>query len=99
MKGPWNWNPALYAAWPAVFFGYVLDRDLDLTFPWFKGITFKDNNVDIPADAVQTRNLGGYWPPLSSFQSGIPFGPVPPEPVAAQIFFFSPASVAWREFP
>jgi hypothetical protein len=99
MKGPWNWNPALYAAWPAVFFGYVLDRDLDLNFPWFKGITFKDNNVDIPADAVQTRNLGGYWPPLSSFQSGIPFGPVPPEPVAAQIFFFSPAAVAWRQFP
>jgi len=99
LKGPWRWNPGKYSDYPAILFAYVLDRDLDMSLPWFKGITFKDNNFDIPTDTFQTRNLGGYWPPLSSFQSGQPFGPVPAEPVASQVFFFSTAAVAWKQFP
>lgn len=99
LKGPWRWNPGKYADWPAILFAYYLDRDLSMTFPWFKGITFKDNTLDIPSGAEQTKNLGGYWPPSGSYQPGQPEGPVPAEPVASQVFFFSPASVAWRQFP
>jgi hypothetical protein len=95
LKGPWRWNPGKYNDWRATFFAYYLDRDLDMDLPWFKGITFKDNTVEIPADADQVKNLGGYWPPSGSIQPGMPEGPVPAEPVAQQIFFFATASVAW----
>ena len=95
MKGPWNWNPALYGPWPPVFFAYVLDRDLDMTTPWFKGITFSGNTIEL-GEASQTTNLGGYWPPSGSVQSGQPAGPVPAEPVASQIFFFGTAAVLWQ---
>lgn len=94
MKGPWNWNPGKYNPWPATFFAYYLDRDLDMNLPWFKAITFKDNSLDLNG-ADQTRNLGGYWPPSGSIQPGAPVGPVPAEPVASQIFFFAAASVQW----
>ena len=97
LKGPWNWNPGKYGPWPATLFAYVLDRDLDMNQLWFKGITFKDNSIDL-AGYAQTTNLGGYWPPSGSFQSGQPAGPVPAEPVASQIFFFDPAAVAWVRF-
>ena len=92
MKGPWNWNPGLYGPWPATFFAYYLDRDLDMSLPWFKGITFKDNDMTIPEGAEQVKNLGGYWPPSGSLQPAVPTGPVPNEPVASQIFFFSNSS-------
>ena len=94
LKGPWNWNPGKYGPWPATLFAYYLDRDLDMTQQWFKGVTFKDNSIDL-AGSAQTTNLGGYWPPSGSIQSGQPVGPVPAEPVAQQIFFFNPAAVAW----
>jgi hypothetical protein len=95
MKGPWNWNPGLYPPWPATMFAYYLDRDLDMAKPWFKSISFKDNAIDL-AGSEQTTNLGGWWPPSGSIQSGQPVGPVPAEPVASQIFFFkTAATVAW----
>lgn len=95
LKGPWRWNPGKYSDWPAIMFAYVLDRDLDMNLPWFKAVTFKDNNITIPEGAEQVRNLGGYWPPTGRFEYGAPFGPVPAEPVASQIFFFKTAAVAW----
>jgi hypothetical protein len=94
LKGPWNWNPGKYGPWPATLFAYYLDRDLDMNQQWFKGITFKDNSIDL-AGSAQTTNLGGYWPPSSSIQAGEPVGPVPGEPVASQIFFFGTQAVAW----
>ena len=94
MKGPWNWNPGKYGPWPATMFAYYLDRDLDMNQLWFKGVTFKDNSIDL-AGYQQTTNLGGYWPPSGSIQPGQPVGPVPAEPVASQIFFFETAAIAW----
>ena len=82
-------------SWPATMFAYYLDRDLDMAKPWFKSISFKDNAIDL-AGSEQTTNLGGWWPPSGSIQSGQPVGPVPAEPVASQIFFFkTAATVAW----
>jgi hypothetical protein len=86
LKGPWNWNPGKYGPWPATMFAYYLDRDLDMNQQWFKGVTFKDNSIDL-AGYQQTTNLGGYWPPSSSIQPGQPAGPVPASPVIEQIFF------------
>jgi hypothetical protein len=91
LKGPWNWNPGKYGPWPAILFAYILDRDLDMNQQWFKGVTFKDNSIDL-AGYAQTTNLGGWWPPSGSFQSGQPAGPVPDEPVISQVFFFSNSS-------
>ena len=91
LKGPWNWNPGKYNPWPATLFAYYLDRDLDMNQQWFKGITFKDNSIDL-AGSAQTTNLGGYWPPSGSIQPGQPAGPVPDEPVISQVFFFSNSS-------